>query len=189
MPLLLVSPPAEEPVSLSEAKAFARIDTDAEDTLISTLIAAARLAVEVRLRQVLVTQGWRYFLDVWPRSGTLDLPIRPIASIDKITVYDADGIPQIVEQTDYLVDRIRDPARIVMRSNRPAPGVAVNGIEVDITTGFGAARDIPEPVRTAILHLVAHWYDRREPVAFGAQPTSLPHGFDTLLTPFRSVSL
>ena len=79
MSLLLVSPPAEEPVSLADAKAFARIDTDAEDTLVATLIAAARLSVEVRTKRVLITQGWRCFRDHWPPVGHA----RPAAAADR----------------------------------------------------------------------------------------------------------
>ena len=189
MSLLLVSPPAEEPVSLADAKAFARIDTDAEDTLVATLIAAARLSVEVRTRRVLITQGWRCFRDHWPRSGTLDLPLRPIARVDAVTVYDADGAPTVVSESDYLVDTAGDPARIVMRDNRPRAGLAVNGIEVDITAGYGAPDDVPEPIRAAILQLVAHWYDSRAPVAFGGADQNLPPGIDPLLAPYRSLAL
>ena len=46
MTLQLVTPPAVEPVTLSDAKAFLRIGTGHEDDLISQFIASARMRVE-----------------------------------------------------------------------------------------------------------------------------------------------
>lgn len=189
MSLLLVTPPASEPVSRDEAKLHLRVDHLDEDTLIDTLIASARLYVELRMRRVLVTQGWRLFLDAWPSSGTTEVPLRPLASVDGVVVYDGEGTPVTVPAADYLVDLVSDPPRIVLRGNRPRPGLAVNGIEIDLTAGYGGPADVPAPIRAAILQLVAHWYERREPVAFGGQPSSVPETLDGLLDPYRSLSL
>ena len=63
MTLILVTPPAAEPVSLIEAREFLRIDDDRDTALIETLIAAARVALETRTGRVFVTQAWRYVFD------------------------------------------------------------------------------------------------------------------------------
>ncbi|SIO60154.1 phage conserved hypothetical protein, phiE125 gp8 family [Singulisphaera sp. GP187] len=69
MRLTLVTPPAEEPVSLVEAKLYLRIDIDEEDALVSSLVTAARVYCENYLRQALVTQTWRLDLDSFPSAG------------------------------------------------------------------------------------------------------------------------
>src|SRR5687768_8644956 len=61
-----ISGPAVEPVSIAEAKAHLRLDGSEDDALVGALVAAARVAVEVEIRQVLVAQGWRVSLDAWP---------------------------------------------------------------------------------------------------------------------------
>jgi hypothetical protein len=69
MPIKQISPPAEEPVSLVEAKLHLRVETSDEDTLIGVLIAAARIAAENECRRSFVTQQWTLYLDAFPRQN------------------------------------------------------------------------------------------------------------------------
>lgn len=69
MRLTLITPPAEEPVSLADAKLYLRIDIAEEDSLVSSLIVAARVYCENYLRQALITQTWRLDLDSFPAAG------------------------------------------------------------------------------------------------------------------------
>ncbi len=75
MTAALITGPALEPVSLDDAKAHLRLDTDDDDTLVMTIITAARLHVEAATRRVLIEQSWRVYLDAWPRTRTLVLPV------------------------------------------------------------------------------------------------------------------
>ena len=54
MSLTLVSPPAAEPVTLAEAKSHLKLDTSDEDTLIASLITAARARAEWHTGRALV---------------------------------------------------------------------------------------------------------------------------------------
>lgn len=67
--LTLVTAPATEPVMLSDARAHLRIDDDdtSQDSLIQTLIQAAREYIERILGRALVTQTWKFTLDRFPR--------------------------------------------------------------------------------------------------------------------------
>ena len=69
MQSILITPPAAEPVTLSETKAWLRVDTNDEDSTIATLISAGRVLVEQATRRALVTQSWRIILDAWPNAG------------------------------------------------------------------------------------------------------------------------
>lgn len=55
MPLVMTSPPAAEPVTVADAKAHMRIDTDAEDVLIGSLLLTSRLHIETALSLALIT--------------------------------------------------------------------------------------------------------------------------------------
>jgi uncharacterized phiE125 gp8 family phage protein len=66
----------------------------------------------------------------------------------------------------------------------------VNGIEIDLTAGYGAApEDVPGPIRQALLLLVAHWYEHRDPIEIGSQAAAIPADVSQLLNPFRAVRL
>jgi uncharacterized phiE125 gp8 family phage protein len=66
---MILTAPVAEPLALDEARAFLRADTNDDDELIASLIAAARTHVEALTRRALITQGWRLTLDAWPADG------------------------------------------------------------------------------------------------------------------------
>jgi uncharacterized phiE125 gp8 family phage protein len=66
MALILVTPPAEEPVSLAEAKSHLRVDFADDDALIAGIIVAARQRAETVCRRALVSQQWRLVVDRFP---------------------------------------------------------------------------------------------------------------------------
>ena len=167
MPLVLTAGPAVEPVTLAEAKAHLRVDGTAEDTLIASLIVTSRLHVEAALGLALITQSWSYFLDAWPRGPELALPLRPVQSIAAVRSTPPTSPSPSSPADTYLLDGAGAPAAPrapAARSPGPTPGRIANGIEIAFTAGYGdAAADVPAPIRQAILLLVAHWYEHREP--------------------------
>ena len=192
MALVLTSGPASEPVTLAEAKTHLRVDGSAEDTLIGSLIITSRLHVEAALGLGLITQSWSYFLDAWPAGHQLSLPLRPVQSIAAVRLYAADESVATVAADTYLLDGAATPARLVGRANLtwPKPGRTANGIEIAFVGGYGNAPiDVPAPIRHAILLLVAHWHEHREPVAIGETNASVPSTVSDLLHPYRWVRL
>lgn len=188
MPLILTSAPVVEPVTLTEAKAHLRVDTDAEDTLIGSLIVTSRLHVEAAMGLALVSQGWSWYLDAWPPGSAVALPLRPVESIAAVRLYDAAGAAAALEPGGYLLDGAGPHPRLVRLGARPWPKPAriANGIEIAFTAGYGgAAADVPAPIRHAILLLVAHWHEHRSPVEEGAPAAPVPDMVSELLAPYR----
>ena len=188
MALVLTSPPALEPVSVGEAKDHLRIDHSDEDALISSLILTSRLHIEAALSIALVNQTWTWKFDAWPNSGaTVALPLRPVSAINSITVLDQDGAPTILDPGDYELDGNEVPPRLIRLTTQwLKPGKSHAGIEISLTAGFGAtAGDVPQPVRHALLLLVAHWYEHRDPIEIGSEKMAIPKSVSTLLKPYR----
>ena len=191
MALVLISAPAAEPISLAEAKAHLRIDADDEDALIGQLIVAARMFAERNLGLALITQGWSYFLDFWPRSSCVTLPTSPVQSVSAVILHDGAGGSTTLDADDYAVDVLSQPARLVLNgATPPVVARALNAFEIAFTAGYGdAASDVPAPIRQALNLLVAHWFERREPVVLGVGATEVPSTVAGLLLPYRRVRL
>lgn len=192
MPLILMSGPAVEPVSLSEAKLHCRIDSETEDTLLSSLILAARLHIEQQLDLALISQSWSFYLDQWPENDHVELPLAPLMNVQSIKTYNAADEATSVDLADYSIDTASRRPRIAFNSgvSQPFPGRSINGIGIAFTAGYGAAADdVPMPIRQALKMLVAHWYEAREPVVIAQHAESVPATVASLIAPYRSAKL
>lgn len=192
MALLMTAGPAVEPITLAEAKAYLRVDNDAEDVLISSLVMTSRLQIEAALSIALVSQTWSYFIDRLPLDGTIRLPLRPIQTLDAVRIHHGDGGTTSLPTAGFVLDGLSNPPRIVCHGV-PSPMVAprlANAYEFAVTSGFGpAAADVPAPIRQALLQLVAHWFEHRDPSAIGTEATRIPAAVSQLLAPWQSPRL
>ncbi|MGE3987138.1 head-tail connector protein [Pseudorhodoplanes sp.] len=191
MSAILLTPPALEPVSLADAKHFLRVAHDDDDDVIAALIAAARVHVEAQTRRALIEQTWRLVRDVWPAAGRLPVLPVPLVEVAAIRVFDADGMPELLDVDDFAIDRASAPAVLAfVRGAPPAPGKLAAGIEIDIVAGYGDEPDaVPQPLRQAIRMLVAHWYENRGVIAASGEVASMPVSVSSMIAPFRVLSL
>jgi uncharacterized phiE125 gp8 family phage protein len=192
MPLILTAGPSVEPVSLAEAKAHCRVDGDLEDTLIASLILAARLHIERSLDVALVSQSWSLYLDRWPERAHVELPLAPLLSVDAVRLYGPTGSFMTLDPALFDVDAFSRRPRLSRRDGQswPLPGRGVNGVEIAFTAGHGSsADDVPMPLRLAIKLLVAHWHEAREPVLLGESADPVPLSVASLLRPYHAVRL
>ena len=159
----LLAGPAQEPVTLAEAKSWLRIDDGDSDGLIGALITAGRLTVEAAARRLLISQTWRLTLDAWPADGIVRAEIGPVQSLVAIRGIDTQGAATSYDLAGFLLDRTASPARIAPVSQSvPLTGRPFGGIEIDLVLGFGPnPADVPQPLRQAMLILVALWFENR----------------------------
>ena len=150
----LIAGPGEEPVSLAEARAFCRIEHAEEDALMGALIAAARLHVESATGRALVTQSWRLVLNR-VHGLVVPLPVVPVASL------------------------IEAPDGAVLQGDSVLLAAAVDALSIDYTAGYGAAEDVPQDLKHAVLLLVAYWYEHRDGL------TTAPAVFEQLIAGYR----
>ncbi len=188
----ILNGPTAEPLSLAETKRFLRIDHGDDDALVQSLIKGARQRVEARTGRALISQNWRIMMDSWPFGGRVALPVLPVQAVDAVRLYDAWGVAQIVSVPVYnLVPGTEPP--VLDASAVASPGRPRDGIEIDVTAGYGpAAADVPEPLRQAVRLLAAHAYAATGPD--GRRPAGdEPREINALLSPYRlgrvSVSL
>ena len=177
---------AAEPLTLAEAKAWARIERDDEDALIGDLIRAGREAIEGETGLSLVARSFRLSLDPAPCDGWVEATRRPLVSVDGVTAYDAAGNPALFTPEDAIVER---PLGLDgFRLAGPVVDAAANGVEIEFTAGF-AAGACPAGLLLALKAIVAASYEARALVEPGLQPALRPAIAERLLAPYRRVRI
>lgn len=156
--------PATEPITTAEAKSHLRLDIDADDTDVASMVSAARRIVEGATGRVLVTQTWDGYLDGFP-CWEICVPRGPLASVSSITYTDLDGATQTVSASDYQIDTVSVEPRIapVLGVSWPVSKAGTfNSVKVRMVLGYGAASSVPADFKHAIRLLVGTLYEYRE---------------------------
>lgn len=181
-------------MTVAEAKAFANIDTTADDTMLGALITAAREKAETHTNLALLVEAgpvystYEFYIDRWPASQIIRLPIGPVQAVtlvDYIATATTDRT-YTTGFTDFHTDTINRWGRLRLDPTASWPSVRsgeLNPIRITYTAGFGLAASVPETIKTYIMRLVAFWYEQRpEGEAFQTYPTM--NGIDVLLDPY-----
>lgn len=183
MRLKLKSAPAVEPVTLEVAKNHLRVDTSADDTLISSLITAARDLAERETRRAFITQTWQMYLD--SVTAEFEIPKPPLQQVIDIKVIDDAGDESVVDSTLYDVDWSENsPGRVKLKSGCSWPthrGFA--SFIIEFKAGYGDSGDaVPRLLHQGILQLLSHLYDNR-----GSE--KIPEGIKSFFWPFKILSI
>lgn len=191
MSMVVATAPTVEPVTLAEARAHLRVDMVDDDVLIEGLVKAVREYLEVHvLRRALLTQTWDMYLDAWPESDRVAIPLPPLQSVTYVKYTDDTGAISTFASSSYLVDTVSEPGRLVLKSGYTWPGTTlqvVNGVNVRFVCGWSAAASVPKPIKQAILLMVGDLYENRENTLIGQGLTikELPFAVQALLMPYR----
>lgn len=185
--LKLITAPAAEPVSLTEAKLHARVDHSADDALLTVLITAARQEVEHVTGRALITQTWEMVVPAF--ADAMDLDIGPVASIASVKFLDSDGVEQTLAGTVYdLIDEALPP-QVVLKTGQswPATYTADDAVRIRFVAGYGAdSAYVPAPIRAWLMVRISSLYAQRESFITGTIVSDPPNRFlDGLLDPYR----
>lgn len=171
MTLKLVTEPTIEPISLVQAKLHLKVDDSTDDSLITSLIVAAREYCEGYQNRAYCQQTWDMWLDSMPYRD-IRIPLPPLQSVTSVKHYDANDMEYTLASTEYLVDDKSEPGRIVLVSNNWATALrSVNGVVIRFIAGYGVggteeepdyAIKVPQKVKQAMLLLIGHWYEQRQ---------------------------
>jgi uncharacterized phiE125 gp8 family phage protein len=181
----ITTPPAAEPVDLGTVRQHCRIDSSADDNLLSGYLTAARIMAEGYLSRALLTQTLLW--TVRPQSmlrpdhsylrHPLELPRAPVQLVESVTVLDDRGNSTAIQPatlpvtpppfSGYIADLTTTPARLTVGPDTPLTGgtllrhAQIQHVQVSIVAGYGAASDVPQNIIQAILMTTAFLYEHR----------------------------
>jgi uncharacterized phiE125 gp8 family phage protein len=162
MPLITITPPDAEPVSVEDVKIAARLDAESfDDQMALLLIPAIRAEAEHRLGRRLITQTVELVLDEFP-AGEIDLLLPSVQSITSVKYLDSAGDEQTVLNTDYSLDNAKAPARVLLATGAswPATYAVPNAVRVRYVVGYGDDdASVPANVRLWITAMVVQALD------------------------------
>lgn len=163
MPYKVTSQPASEPVTLTEAKAYLKVTTSAEDDLITELITTARIWVEKFCRVGLLPQTILETFNHWPRGRKIPLSISPLRSISSISYLDSAGNAQTWASSNYVVDLVTEPPVVQKKYSNEFPTLydQINSVSAVYTVGWDSASAVPLNYKKAIYSSIADFYDNR----------------------------
>lgn len=184
--LQLVSTDGTEPVTTAEAKLYARVDIADDDTLIASLVTAARVMAESFCRRDFIDRTYTWFLDDFPYSQTLNLPRSPVSAINYIKYYDTDAVLQTLASSVYSYGQHSIPQQIWLAADQTWPNLD-GDTRYPVHVNFSTVVTVPETINTAIKMLVAHWYENREAVVVGSGTNPLPLAVEHLLWSERNL--
>lgn len=188
MSLTLITPPDGEPITLVDAKKFAKIEHDLEDSLVERLIVSVRQLAEQLTRAQLLTATWKLSLDQF--SDVIRLPRPPLQSVTHIKYIDAAGALQTVDPADYVVETggaqpgVQGSVQPAYGKVWPSARYQPDAVQVTYVAGYGAAGDtVPGPIMDWMLVQLVTRYENRQLLEAG-QLTELRF-VDALLNPYR----
>lgn len=175
-----VAGPAVEPLSLADAKAYLRVETDAEDDLIADLIAAARLECERINDRSFITTTWRFTLDDLPFSGSnlgsfalpwarygfggvgrvdaddggITLPMPPLVEVTSFTYVDQGGTIRPIDVSPgagLVIVSAGTPGRIYPAYGTFFPFSQPRPAAVEVTYTAGYGDDPPSVPRSIVM--------------------------------------
>lgn len=131
--------PAEEPVTLEEAKAQARVDSSDEDTYIRGLITSARRHIQRVYGRITYPESFDLYMTDWPSCDRMRLVPVPLLTADYLKYTDSEETSTTVDSGLYVVNTAFEPGEIVLRFGRAWPNATLSPsrpIRAGITCGY-----------------------------------------------------
>jgi len=188
--LEIVDAPLVTPISLTEVKEQLRVESTDDDTMLTRLIdvAVAYTDVQGALGQAMISQKWAQWINSTPPQS-VSLILGPVQGVTAVKYYDLDGTLQTDTLANYEVFGTQFATQISPKEgfSWPVAQDRQDAIKIEYEIGYGdAASDVPQTIRHALMLLVSHWYENREPELIGTISKELPFGFEPLLNMHRN---
>lgn len=174
------------PVSLTEAKSHLKIDTNADDTYIESIIKAATQLCEEYTNRFFIDTVIEQYASNFAELQTLFKS--KVSAVAHVKYYDSDNTLQTLSATVYDTQLNYEPSQIQLADGQSFPDITKrnDAVLVRYTVGYGSsASDVPEIIKQAILLTIGNFYQNRNSVVIGRIATELPQNVKWLLDTYK----
>jgi uncharacterized phiE125 gp8 family phage protein len=157
----VVTQPAFEAFSRQEAKNYLKVDTDADDTLIDSIIKAARFRAERYMGFAIalqtVEQRYENFKTCLPLAQGNAKDVVSLKYLDE-TEAEQTLIPDV-----YGLDLFNTPQEVYLKNGKSWPNTSTDrgAVRLQYRAGYDAAASIPNDLRIAMLLIISDMYENR----------------------------
>ena len=146
------------PITLVEAKAFLKVETNDDDLLITGLINSAAEYAEQYTGIVCYAREQTFQFDAF--TGRFELPRRPIRGISSINYIDSDGTAESLY--DFTLRETYGFTTVSISGVWPSISTVYPGIDIVAEVGYRENDDVPSGIRTFALLYVNWLYTNRD---------------------------
>lgn len=192
--LQVLTAPVYEPLSLAQARAWARVEVDDSnhDTTLNILRSAMREDAENLTFRAYIPRQYRLTSDDWPQDceygSKIELPFPPLISVDAFRYIDADGVLTTLATDQYAVHDEYEPAFIIPAWEVTWPTIrrVPNALQIDFTAGYapGSPDDetgyqdaLPEKLKQWMQAKMLTLFDNRAQFVEGRIVQAIPRDF------------
>ena len=162
-------------VDLTDVKAYLKVDTTSDDTILQGLIKAATLLAERYTRREFLTKTFTMYLDFFPYSKqtgnlvetnfndeTILVKRSKLQTINSIKYYQNEVLETMTTSL-YSFTKDNDYSRIYLKSGTWADiDNRKQAVEIDFDAGYGATNtSIPQSLKDALKIIIAYMYSNR----------------------------
>lgn len=185
----LIAAPSEI-ITVDEAAKFMRAEfSETEESLIETLITAARQQCEEYLFRRIGVQTVELRAKGFPPGNAPIILPSPLISIASIKYLDTNNDEQALSVDEYVISD-SSPGMIIPINSWPETSGAGDSLRVEFTAGYGAQGEspqlsevVPQTIKVAMLMQIADMYENRE--AQSEKPLVANQTLVNLLSPYR----
>jgi uncharacterized phiE125 gp8 family phage protein len=197
----VIAPPQALPVSIVEMRRQLRFadDDTSEDAHITSLLRAAVDKAQTRTNLQLMQATFRTFAAEWTdleldRNGWFRIFPAPLVSVASVQYY-SNNVLTTLAASNYQVDANHQPGLIKFTGSLPGADARPDAIQINFTSGYGAASADEPTQQAAIPADIKDWlkvevttrFETRQSVIIGTISSELTRWHDSYLFPYTFV--
>lgn len=174
-----------EVISLTEAKAYLRVDTSDDNDYITELIKIARMQVLKDTNTAVVDLDVTEYFDKWPTGNIFQLRYSGKLGTNIVFKYynSSNVLTLLTEGADFKrIDYMGMPK--IEMINTPSVYDTLNAIQIGYSVEPENS-DETKPLKIAMYMLIQHFYDNRSPVSY-LKVDEMPLAYKHIITQYKN---